>query len=808
MVTHERIFTRKPSNLVTYRHLTTSIIASFVLALLLQFPHPAHSQVYNNVTLVKFDLLTDRKATAAGDTFLAGIKFKLEPGWHIYWENSGDAGFPTTVDWMLPEGVTTGPLQWETPAKFEEAGGIITYGYSNEVVLWNEIRVSDDFEGDSLPLEAKMTWLVCKELCIPGDGEIKGSIAVRDAAEPKENKSLERVTTHQAPKLVLRDLPGVGVTYYEPDNDNAYYGGIEFSFVPEMIAAKLDKAQFKPLTKYDQLYFFARANGPVFTERVVSLDGGRRWVIPFGEELPRQEGIISGILTIPVTNADGDDQLAAVDLAFDLAKLDADMASATADAASVATGATASGTFSLDSSDFKQSGLAGVQDKSILYLIVLAFLGGLILNVMPCVLPVLSVKVFSLVKQSGESRGRMLALGTAYTLGVWVSLMVLAGLIVILGQLGTEVGWAFQFQSPYFNYVILVIITVFSLSLFGVFEIILPGSIQDGAQSAAQREGLPGAFLGGVFSTVLATPCMAPILAPVLSYALTLHLAQMIILFSAIALGLASPFLGLSFNPSLIKAMPKPGNWMITFKQFMGLMMLGAAIFPLYVLISMAEQADVIAASMILVLGTTMFLLAVLSMMVGKLGGMAASRGRRLIVQTFAVVAFLSFHFWVADPKLSQLAAPKPDIAQRASIVQAGAASVALGSSPAKKGGPIAWVDFSQAELERRLNRGENVFIDFTAAWCITCKVNEKNVLNTSTIAGHLNSDYLTPMIADWTFRDDEIGNMLAKFGRVGVPFYVLFRADDPGNPVVFPELLTTDLLLEEFLPLIPETAG
>ena len=723
--------------------------------------------------LVKLTAHTDRAATAPGDTFRVGIEFKIEPQWHIYFANSGDAGLPTEVSWQLPEGVTAGELQWEFPRYYLEGGMIVTYGYSDSVVLWADVAVSEGFAGSSLEIAASAAWLVCKETCLPGSGEVALTLPIAAAPAPAESPRLAEAVS-LTPREPL-DASAVTVSRVEPGDVGGTHGAIMVEFAADAIASA-DNVSRRRATSYDRTYFYARPLADAITGRAQVLEGGRALIIPFLDPLP-ESGTFAGILTVRQTDDLGD-VVAAVEVTADLATLPvAGVGASEAQGLSTQAGG-ARARFSLDGADFSSAGLEGVAGSSILYVLFIAFIGGLILNVMPCVLPVISLKVFSLVRQAGESRGRVFMLGAIFTLGVWVSFMVLAGAILVLKGLGHQVGWAFQFQSPAFNYIMLIILTAFAMSLFGLFEVNLPGSVQQGAAQASHREGPLGAFFGGALSTVLATPCMAPLLAPALGYALTLPPVEMLAIFSMMALGLAAPFLLLSMNPRWSRFLPKPGDWMVTFKQLMGFAMLGAALFPLYVLTDMGGSGMMVA------MGMFMLLIGLGGFIYGRFADLAAPPRQRFITTASVLGGLLVAHLVFIQPMLSAAAEGPKNLTSQQAVASAGG---------------IAWVPFSMEELERRLNAGENVFIDFTASWCITCIINESVVIDTPVIRAVFESGQITPMKADWTRRDDEITRMLQRFGRAGVPFYVIFPASNPEAPIVLPELLTHDILLNAF---------
>ena len=393
------------------------------------------------------------------------------------------------------------------------------------------------------------------------------------------------------------------------------------------------------------------------------------------------------------------------------------------------------------------------------------FLGGLILNLMPCVLPVISLKIFGFIKQAGASRAAILSHGLAFSAGIFAWFLALAAVIIALKSGGSEVTWAFQFQNPWFNIAIGSIVFVFALNLAGVFELVLPGRAANAMESAGSGGGLGGPFFQGVFATLLATPCTAPFLGTALGFAFSQSTPVILAMFASVSFGMALPYLLLSAQPGWMKFLPRPGAWMERLKQFMA--------FPL--------------------LATLLWILSIL-------GG---QRGVEGIVWFSPFLLCLAFAAWLYGSFCGPLASPK----QRTLAILIALAAIAgggwyfLGKKFQHIGkahsNSIAWVDFSEARVKSELAAGRNVFVDFTADWCITCKFNERTAINTPAVRALLAEKNIVPVKADWTSSNPEITAALKSFGRVGVPLYVLYPAADPANPIVLPELLTESILLE-----------
>ncbi len=398
-----------------------------------------------------------------------------------------------------------------------------------------------------------------------------------------------------------------------------------------------------------------------------------------------------------------------------------------------------------------------------------AFLGGIILNIMPCVLPVLSIKILSFVRQSSDDPARIFRLGLVYALGVLASFAALATLVVLLQRAGQVVGWGFAFQEPRFVILMCAVVLAFGLSLFGVFEVDLPGSAIQNVEGLQHREGATGAFFNGILATALATPCTAPFLAPALGFAFTQPPLMIYLIFSLVAAGLALPYVILSRWPGWLKFMPKPGNWMNTFKQFMGFLLIATLVWLLSVLSNQGGGE--------LIVWTLAFLTCVgLACWIWGLGSdLGASAGRKLgYGGTALVIVFVGYIFFPERQLRGMESAPVSE------------------SESIESHGNIRWKKFSIGLVEDLAAQNRTIFVDFTAAWCATCKVNEANAINTPEVEAAFKDYKVETLLADWTNRNEEIGKVLKVFGRSGVPMYVIFPGGNPGEPIVLPDGLIT----------------
>jgi suppressor for copper-sensitivity B len=417
------------------------------------------------------------------------------------------------------------------------------------------------------------------------------------------------------------------------------------------------------------------------------------------------------------------------------------------------------------------AGEAGLSVSRLLWILALGLLGGLILNAMPCVLPVLSLKVFGLVQTASESRRRVTASALGTTAGVLISFWALALAAIAARMAGAAVGWGVQFQSPGFVAFLAVVVVLFCLNLWGLFEIRLPGWLASRAGGGAPREGFAGDVATGMFATLMATPCSAPFLGTAVGFALAQPPAVILAVFTAVGTGMALPYLTLAVWPGAARWLPRPGAWMVRMKEVMGFLLAGAAVWLFYVL------AAQISAERLAFLQLTLVALA-LALWLRR----SAQREAARRVAVLVAVAGASATLW--------LAATAPP---------------GRGSSDAAPGGHIAWVEFDRAAALRLAREGTPVFVDVTADWCITCKWNERLVLDTPRMARAFEERGVLPMRADWTNRDQEIGDFLAEHGRYGIPFYILYR---PGEePHLFGELLTHRTVARALRPLPPRTA-
>ena len=687
-----------------------------LLLLLVLLATTAQAQVYQGKRLVQADVVANVSAVVAGEPFLVGVRLKMEPHWHTYWKYPGDAGIPTDIKWQLPRGWRVGDIQWPVPLKLQEPGDILIYGYHDEVLLIQQITPAPDVTSATANLSANVSWLVCEKICIPGDGTVSLSLPVAATNSPANTELFARFQ---------KQLPA-------PPASN-------FSASWKSDAAGLVLRVSHPdLEKFSFVDFFPSPpeNVPVGHPRLAARDGG------------------AFTFNIPIDNANGKFKSLPGLLVF------------------------GSSTDAPDRTAWDVSvghEMAAANRKStwgeMLRFLVFGFIGGFILNLMPCVLPVISLKIFGFVQQAGQSRARIFRSGLAFVAGIFVWFLGLALVLVVIKVAGGQPVWAAQFTNPYFVLAMSAVVLVFALNLFGVFEINLPQWLSRRAVAAESAHGDAGSFFQGVFATILATPCTAPFLGTALGFAFTQSAIVILAMFASIALGMSLPYFLLSAQPAWLKFLPAPGPWMLRVKQLMGFLLIATLLFLLSVL---GAQRGVAA-----LIWTCAFLL-VLSVGCWLKGAfitpLASTRTRALVLLLMLLLVLGSGWYFIGQKF------------QSASVTEAA-------NPPAAVTG--GWEKFTPERLAAELQQGHAVFIDFTAEWCITCKFNESTVLETAAVRTAFSERQIVKLKADWTNGDPAITKLLKQFGRPGVPLYVLYPGGT-AQPYVFPELLTKNIVLEK----------
>ncbi len=671
---------------------------------------------------VSVELISETTQVVPGETFDVALHFELEPHWHIYWKNPGASGLPLEIDWDLPEGFRAGEILWPGPERIL-LGDLVNYGYENEVTFIVPIRVPQGIEpGAPVRIGAKASWLICKELCLPGDANLSLELPVGARATPGEHADLFEDARSRLPKT--------GLSWK-----------VSASVAGKALLLRLsDAAETLP----SELYFYADEAGVVDPNAPQTLSSPAKGVTELRLELDDTfdagpEARLVGVLRTATGSWALDTVIAAA---------------GTASAPNV---------LELEAPGFEQRLL----DLGLPGFLTLAFLGGLILNVMPCVLPVLSLKVFSLLKHSGQSRRHAFVHGMAYTLGVVASFLILAGVLFALRGLGERIGWGFQLQNPGFVVLLTVVFFLFGLNLMGVFEV---GTSLIGADTEiSKRNDALGSFGMGVLAAVVGAPCMGPLVASVSGIAVQANAIKGLLIFGVMGLGLASPFLLLSVFPKLVAYLPKPGMWMESFKQFMGFLLMAAVVF--------------------------------LALVVGRQGGVDA------ILAMLVVLLFSGFAAWIfgrwAAPVKAKRTRWIARIVSAALIVAASVFGVSAtkaayrrfetSSGAESESGTGRWEEWSSERVEAELAAGRPVFVDFTATWCLICQVNKKIALRTAATEALFDEYGIVTLEGDWTRYDPAITDELERYGRSGVPLYLLYSPE--GEVTVLPQSLTNGII-------------
>jgi len=686
-----------------------SWLAVILLAGLLQaFPAGANPV---QTPHVQAHLVSEVVAVRPGQPFWVALRLNMRDGWHTYWRNPGDSGLATTIDWTLPEGFTASEIHWPYPERIP-VGPLMNFGYHGEVWLLVQIQSSATLtEAESLTLQAHAQWLVCEEDCIPEEGVLRLTLPVGVESAPLDPRWSEGFAATR------RALP-------QPNPWPA-------SFHVTADALTLELNAGPSAGNIVDLTFFPAEDGDIdhAAPQTVQRDGSTVRLTAArgaGSALPEP---LTGVFVLQERLDDGEPAVHAFTLAASLAEPATPLA-------------------------------YPVLAESLL----LALLGGVLLNLMPCVFPVLSLKALGLARHAHESPGVVRAHGLAYTAGVLVCFALVAGALIALRAAGEQIGWGFQLQSPMFVALLAYFMFALALSLSGVFEI--GGRLMGVGGHWADRPGYSGSFATGALAVVVATPCTAPFMGAALGFALTQPWSISLTVFLALGLGLALPYLLLSFSPALLRFLPRPGPWLERGKQLLAFPLYATAAWLVWVLSQQAGPDGVAAA----LAGMILIAFAIWLAQTVR----AAGRGWRLTGRVGAAVAL------VLALGLTRL--PNTDLEP---------AHAAASPSSA-----VAWEPFSPARLAELQAAGRPVFVNFTAAWCITCLVNERVALSSARVAMELANREIVALKADWTHRDPVITTALAAFGRGGVPLYLLY-SPQAAEPVILPQILTEALVLQ-----------
>jgi thiol:disulfide interchange protein/DsbC/DsbD-like thiol-disulfide interchange protein len=681
--------------------------------------------------------------TGAGKTLWVGLQLAHQPEWHTYWKNSGDSGLPTSLQWTLPAGVVAGDIAWPAPQKIR-IGSLANYGYEGTVLLPVPLTITPAFKpsmlGNDIEVKLKAAWLVCRKECIPEDGEfvlkipLKGSTALNAAAFDAAFAA--------APKSVMAAAPG-GTLAAIPDS-RALIDGKTLSFELQGLPVSL---------RGKTLDFFPETPEVIETAAPWTQSwNGAVWraSIPLSAQRSNSPSLMPVVLAAEV---DGKRQsyLAEVKVLGEWPKTVA--AAAVPPALEAALKANAfSGAPAQVAGSGTGTATGGAAPITLLAALFGALLGGLILNLMPCVFPVLAIKVMSFTQHADDRRGHKIS-GLAYTVGVIASFLALGALMLGLRAAGEQLGWGFQLQSPAVVAGLAVLFTVLGLNLAGLFEFgqFLPSSVA----TAQAKNPAVNAFLSGVLAVAIASPCTAPFMGASLGLAVGLPALQAMLVFGAIGLGMAAPYLLASLVPAVARALPRPGAWMDTFRRVMAFPMFATVVWLVWVL---GQQSGIDGAAALLAL------LVGLAMVIWSLT--LTGRGRAVIA-AISIASFAILTWTIGQNVLKPL------------------------ENPAQAAAGGRWQAWEPGRVDQILASGQPVFVDFTAAWCVTCQLNKKTTLINKDVLADMDAKKVTLLRADWTRRDPAITAALQQLGRNGVPVYVMYKSGSP--PVVLSEILSVD---------------
>ncbi len=684
----------------------------------------------------KVRLILDADECRTGETIWAAVHFELADGWHTYWRYGGEAAQPPQIEWDLPVGVSAGALQWPVPEKYEQAG-MFSYVYHDEVMLMLPLSINSP--SGNLSIRAHVRWLECQEACVPRNQSLETTLVVGQVSRRSSQAQTIESWRAKVPP-VEEGLPVATRWVGEPVEDER-----SFSVIGE------DRLQNRIQDFYPHAYDQFEVTGAT---KVVGGGAAQRGieksVYKYDGPWPTE---IAGLMVLKHSDSPGSDYVEPT-LQF---------SEGVAKQGGVNSGVTA----------------VSPDDRAVEFgvgwgrMLLFAFLGGFILNFMPCVLPVIALKILGFVKQSQESPGRVKRLGIVYALGVLASFLVLAGLVIGVQQAGRLASWGMQFQSVGFLVPMMALVTLVALNFFGVFELSLGGGAMGAASRISAREGYPGAFFNGVLTTILATPCTAPFLATALGFAFAQSPSWIVVFFVMIAAGLAFPYVLLSWNPRLLRCLPKPGPWMGRFKMAMGFPMLATAVWLYSVALTHFSNGSE------LWLGLLLVVIALAAWIWGQFVQQVPER--RGGSMGLAMLIGLGGSAWILERELEWR--------------QPSAEKTVAGMAVIEKG--IEWRHWSHAAVAKARNEGHPVLVDFTAKWCQNCKVNKRLAIEIDRVKDKLEAIDAVTFRADFTHYDPIIAKELERFHRAGVPLVLVFSSDPSKPAQVLPALLTPQIVID-----------
>jgi thiol:disulfide interchange protein DsbD len=679
------------------------------------FAHAAHTQA---------QLILSADIARPGDTIWAGVDLKMEPGWHTYWENPGAAGMATKIQWQLPPGVIADETRWPLPEKLLPID-VTTYGYNDEVVLLVPLKLATDLKPGALDLKADVSWLECKEVCIPGRASIQATLNIGGKTKP----STDAATIESWQNKVPKSATNLTVYAWWHDSTNVNPRSLLIQIKP----LKSGTADFFPNASDDfeiqpeiKSTFDEYSDSTIVNKLVKKISG----------DWPKE---IFGVIIVETGN---------LRTGFEV-KLPVS-----------------------DKAPTETVTLPAIPPQPLWQMLLYAFIGGLILNIMPCVLPVIALKILGFVGEARSEPRRVRKLGLIYALGVLVSFLALAAIVIGIKAAGHRAGWGMQFGSPVFIVCLTTVVMLVALNLFGVFEISLGGRTMNAAGELASKHGAAGAFFNGALATALATPCTAPFLSVALGFAFAQNASVIVLVFLAVGIGLATPYVVLSWNPAWLKFLPKPGAWMENFKIVMGFPMLATAVW----LFNLA-YGDY--GKRVLWLGVFLVLVALAAWIFGEF--VQRGRTRRGLALVIALILLIGGYAYALENQLNW----------RAPMIIADTTG-SLKNSP----NGIDWQQWTPEAVAKARSEGHPVLVDFTADWCLTCQVNKKTSIEIPSVRSKLKEINAVTLLGDYTHFPDAITAELGRFNRAGVPLVLVYPKNADAPPIVLPEILTPGIVL------------
>jgi len=683
---------------------------------------------------VKARLVSEVASVGPGQAFWVALELDIRDGWHTYWRNPGDSGEPTKLAWQLPPGFTAGDIVWTTPHRFEIAP-LVNYGYAKHAVHLVQITAPKDLKsGTPVSFAAKASWLVCSDVCIPQDANLQLTIPAGTQAGGVDSGAAALFSAARG------ELPSA-----QPAPTSARISG-------DKLVITLGREWGATLSQITSLGFFPYDEGVIeyaTPQTLTRTKDALELSMKIGYQPPKA-GAIRGVLVATEKNGAQTDSVP-VEIAADFSGAGADQVKAGPRFAAAA--------------KTNQE-----PEHSLPTLLLFAVLGGLILNLMPCVFPVLSIKALSVMEQAQKHPAAVRAKGLVFAAGVIVSMLCLAGVLLALRAGGEQLGWGFQLQSPLFVTLLVYLLLAVGLNLSGVFEV--GGGLAGVGDNLTQGDSYSASFFTGVLATLVATPCSAPFMAPAVGAALTQAPINALCIFAALGVGISLPFVLLSFAPWMRRVLPKPGAWMDTLKQVFAFPVYATAAWLLWVVAQETSPFGLGAA----LAGSILIALAAWSFQKSRT---TAGGGRVTVIATAVISLLLAI---ILPVRFADVAAAAP------------------GETAQARPGADEWQPYSAAKVAELSAAGRPLLVNFTASWCLTCLVNERNAFADAAVQEIFRDKKVTLMKGDWTNRDPAITKALAAFGRAGVPLYVVYNAKPgSGEPLVLPQLLTAGAIQSTF---------